>query len=111
MDFWGNKKCLLGWRTQTGHQTQAKDVDVCLPGSGKAETVRAVDVLTVLREKVAFVSGKTVLVLFWSYWFNSGPAGFIWKSVEVTVVCDFQVEETNEADQFLPFQQGPITIE
>uniref|UniRef100_A0A8P4GF19 Uncharacterized protein n=1 Tax=Dicentrarchus labrax TaxID=13489 RepID=A0A8P4GF19_DICLA len=30
---------------------------VCLSGSGKAECVRAVDVLTVLREKVAFVSG------------------------------------------------------
>uniref|UniRef100_A0AAX7U6M0 Non-specific serine/threonine protein kinase n=1 Tax=Astatotilapia calliptera TaxID=8154 RepID=A0AAX7U6M0_ASTCA len=30
---------------------------ICLSGSGKAECVRAVDVLTVLREKVAFVSG------------------------------------------------------
>uniref|UniRef100_A0A3Q3A5U3 Kalirin-like n=1 Tax=Kryptolebias marmoratus TaxID=37003 RepID=A0A3Q3A5U3_KRYMA len=29
----------------------------CLSGSGKADSVRAVDVLTVLREKVAFVSG------------------------------------------------------
>lgn len=44
-------------------------------GSGKTECVRAVDVLTVLREKVAFVSGKKhaacLFSLFWS------PSGFI----------------------------------
>uniref|UniRef100_A0A3P8NU67 Kalirin RhoGEF kinase b n=1 Tax=Astatotilapia calliptera TaxID=8154 RepID=A0A3P8NU67_ASTCA len=36
---------------------QLKISSICLSGSGKAECVRAVDVLTVLREKVAFVSG------------------------------------------------------
>ncbi|XP_035533297.1 LOW QUALITY PROTEIN: kalirin-like [Morone saxatilis] len=38
-------------------QSGSMFLSVCLSGSGKAECVRAVDVLTVLREKVAFVSG------------------------------------------------------
>lgn len=38
---------------------QLKGFCLRLSGSGKADCVRAVDVLTVLREKVAFVSGKT----------------------------------------------------
>lgn len=38
-------------------------------GSGKTESVRAVDVLTVLREKVAFVSGKKqAACLFPPFW-------------------------------------------
>lgn len=44
-------------------------------GSGKTECVRAVDVLTVLREKVAFVSGKKhAACLFSPFW---SPSVFI----------------------------------
>lgn len=39
---------------------------MCLSVSGKADSVRAVDVLTVLREKVAFVSGKAQK-LYWTF--------------------------------------------
>lgn len=40
------------------HLPHRLSLSICLSGSGKVEPVRAVDVLTVLREKVAFVSGN-----------------------------------------------------
>lgn len=54
--IWGS----YGGRSLAGldKSQQLKISSICLSGSGKAECVRAVDVLTVLREKVAFVSGK-----------------------------------------------------
>lgn len=75
--------------------TATLKISVCLSGSGKVESVRAVDVLTVLREKVAFVSGKKPSAAHFPLtWF--GP---VWIDVTQLLACALQVDGTSAVDR------------
>lgn len=61
-----------------------------IPGSSKAESVRAGDVLTVLREKVAFVSGKKFTA-------KSMVDILLWSGLDLVQMS--KGDETNEEDR------------